>query len=91
MLQQLGRAAAVSILLQQGPQLDAHILLPHPIQAPDPDTFEEQIEIAQKLNEKIGAINEILESKEQFLENLIAYKRIMYYEYVTGKKEVPEF
>lgn len=52
--------------------------------------IEEQIEIAQKLNEKIGAINEILESKEQFLENLIAYKRIMYYEYVTGKKEVPE-
>ena len=52
--------------------------------------IEEQIEIAQKLNEKIGAINEILESKEQFLENLIAYRRIMYYEYVTGKKEVPE-
>lgn len=52
--------------------------------------IEEQIEIAQKLNEKIAAINEILESKEQFLENLIAYKRIMYYEYVTGKKEAPE-
>ena len=36
---------AVSIHSQKGPQLDAHILLPHPIQAADSDTFEEQIEV----------------------------------------------
>lgn len=42
--QQTG-APAVSIHSQQGPQLDAHILLSHPIQATDSDTFEEQIEV----------------------------------------------
>lgn len=52
--------------------------------------IEEQVEIAKKLNEKVGAINKILESKERFLEDLIAYKKIMFYEYVTGKKEVPK-
>lgn len=42
--QQTG-APAVSIHSQQGPQLDTHILLPHPIQAAESDTFEEQIEV----------------------------------------------
>ena len=51
--------------------------------------FEEQCAIADELDKKIGAIDSIIEQKETFLEKLKSYKKVLFYEYVTGKKEVP--
>ena len=51
--------------------------------------IEEQKEIADVLDTKIAAIDNIIDQKELLLENLRNYQRMMYYEYVTGKKEVP--
>lgn len=52
--------------------------------------YAEQCEIADTLDAKIGAIDNIIEQKEAFLERLKAYKKVLFYEYVTGKKEVPQ-
>lgn len=52
--------------------------------------LEEQREIAKYLNEKCGEINEAIAKKEQFISELENYKKSLIYEYVTGKKEVPE-
>ena len=35
-------------------------------------------------------LNKIIEKKEQFISELENYKKSLIYEYVTGKKEVPE-
>lgn len=51
--------------------------------------IEEQKEIADILDAKIAAIDSIIDQKELFLDKLRNYQRVMYYEYVTGKKEVP--
>ena len=53
--------------------------------------LEEQREIITFLNEKCNQINKIIEKKEQFIRELENYKKSLIYEYVTGKKEVPEF
>ena len=51
--------------------------------------IDEQIEIAHYLDIKIPEINELVEKKEAFLEELNNYKKSLIFEYVTGKKEVP--
>ena len=43
------------------------------------------------LNRKIFEMDKIIQKKEQFLVELENYKKSLIYEYVTGKKEVPEF
>lgn len=50
--------------------------------------YDEQKEIADYLDEKCAAIDEIIEKKQQLLTELDAYKKSVIYEYVTGKKEV---
>lgn len=52
--------------------------------------YEEQCEIADLLDKKIGAIDDIIQNKETFLDRIKAYKKVLFYEYVTGKKEVPQ-
>ena len=49
----------------------------------------EQKEIADYLDKKCAAIDTLIEKKQQFIEELTAYKKSLIYEYVTGKKEVP--
>lgn len=51
---------------------------------------KEQQEIAVYLNKKIPQINRFIIKKEKFVDELKSYKRSLIYEYVTGKKEVPE-
>ena len=52
--------------------------------------LEEQKAIADYLDTKCAEIDQIIESKGQQLEALEEYKKSMIYEYVTGKKEVPQ-
>ena len=52
--------------------------------------LEEQREIITFLDKKCNQINKIIEKKEQFVNELENYKKSVIYEYVTGKKEVPE-
>ena len=50
----------------------------------------EQQEIAAYLDQKCAEIDALITQKEQFLTELESYKRSLIYEYVTGKKEVPQ-
>lgn len=50
--------------------------------------LEEQIEIANYLDDKCSKINELIKIKKQKIEELNSYKKSLIYEYVTGKKEV---
>lgn len=52
--------------------------------------YEEQCAIADYLDGKITAIDSIIAQKEAMLEKLKNYKKSLIYEYVTGKKEVPQ-
>ncbi len=52
--------------------------------------IEEQNEIAAYLDKKCTEIDSLISKKEQFLTELEAYKKSLIYEYVTGKKEVPQ-
>lgn len=52
-------------------------------------TVKEQSEIADYLDKKCAAIDNLIAQKEKFLLELEDYKKSMIYEYVTGKKEVP--
>ena len=52
---------------------------------------KEQQEIAVYLNKKIPQSDQLIIKKEKFVDELKSYKRSLIYEYVTGKKEVPEF
>lgn len=52
--------------------------------------LEEQIEVANYAEKKSNEINVLISKKEQFLTELESYKKSMIYEYVTGKKEVPQ-
>ena len=52
---------------------------------------KEQQEIAVYLNKKIPQIDQLIIKKEKFDDELKSYKRSLIHEYVTGKKEVPEF
>lgn len=50
---------------------------------------EEQQEVVAYLDEKCGAIDALIEKKQQIITELESYKKSLIYEYVTGKKEVP--
>lgn len=52
-------------------------------------SMEEQKEIVAYLSRKIPAVNTLIEKKQQFIDELTAYKKSLIYEFVTGKKEVP--
>lgn len=52
--------------------------------------YEEQCQIAEYLDGKIGELNLIICQKEKMVDELKAYKSAMIYEYVTGKKEVSQ-
>lgn len=51
---------------------------------------DDQMEIVSYLNGKIPEMDKLIQKKEQFLVELENYKKSMIYEYVTGKKEVPQ-
>ncbi len=53
-------------------------------------TCNEQEEILSYLDSKLTEIDSLISKKEQFLNELESYKKSMIYEYVTGKKEVPQ-
>lgn len=53
-------------------------------------SYEEQKEIANYLDQKCSAIDELIVKKEQYLSEIANYKKSLIYEYVTGKKEVPQ-
>lgn len=52
--------------------------------------MEEQEEIAQYLDEKCKIIDNLITKKEQYLSEIENYKKSLIFEYVTGKKEVPQ-
>lgn len=52
--------------------------------------IEEQTRIADFLDDKCGRVDSIIEDKKAQLEAIENYKKSLIYEYVTGKKEVPE-
>ena len=54
-----------------------------------PPNLEEQREIADYLDSKCAAIDTLKSKKQQFIDELTAYKKSLIYEFVTGKKEVP--
>ena len=51
--------------------------------------YKEQKEIADYIDEKSREIDRLIDTKNQLLIELDAYKKTVIYEYVTGKKEVP--
>lgn len=56
---------------------------------PVPPLLEQKI-IANYLDNKCAEIDKIISSKEEQLNTLDEYKKSLIYEYVTGKKEVPQ-
>ena len=50
----------------------------------------EQREIVNYLNVKCAEIDNLIAKKEQYLAEIENYKKSLIYEYVTGKKEVPQ-
>lgn len=53
-------------------------------------SIQEQEEIADYLDSKCSAIDDLIAKKEQYLSEIENYKKSLIYEYVTGKKEVPQ-
>ena len=53
-------------------------------------SMEEQEEIAEYLDAKCGEINRIINAKQKQIEEVSILKKSLIYEYVTGKKEVPQ-
>ena len=53
-------------------------------------SLKEQVEIIEYLDNKIPEIDNLIAKKEGFLTELESYKKSLIYEYVTGKKEVPQ-
>ena len=51
---------------------------------------EVQESIATYLDKKCTEINACIDNKQRQIEVLEEYKKSLIYEYVTGKKEVPE-
>ena len=51
---------------------------------------EEQEEIVRYLDDKCSSIDKLIDKKEQILIEMESYKKSLIYEYVTGKKEVPQ-
>lgn len=54
------------------------------------DNETDQNAIVNYLDDKCGELNKIIEDKRKQLETLEEYKKSLIYEYVTGKKEVPD-
>ncbi len=52
--------------------------------------FADQQQIADYLNSKCTDIDNVVATKQKQLETLAEYKKSVIYEYVTGKKEVPD-
>ena len=52
--------------------------------------YEEQKEIADYLDKKCSAIDDLITKKEHYFSEIENYKKSLIYEYVTGKKEVPQ-
>lgn len=52
--------------------------------------IKEQREIAEYLKHKCTQLDEIIDKKEQYLREIENYKKSLIYEYITGKKEVPQ-
>lgn len=55
-----------------------------------PHKKEEQQAIADYLDDKCSKIDAIIQDKQQQLKKLEQYKKAIIFEYVTGKKQVPE-
>ena len=53
------------------------------------EDYDEQNALVNYLDEKCGEIDTIIEEKNEQLAALADYKKSLIYEYVTGKKEVP--
>lgn len=53
-------------------------------------SLEEQQEIVTYLDQKCSAIDDLIAKKEKYLSEIENYKKSLIYEYVTGKKEVPQ-
>lgn len=53
-------------------------------------SWNEQEKIICYLNNRIKEIENLIEKKEQYLSEIENYKKTLIYEYVTGKKEVPQ-
>lgn len=53
-------------------------------------SLQEQKEIAQYLDKKCNDIDAIISYKENYIMEIENYKKSLIYEYVTGKKEVPQ-
>ena len=53
-------------------------------------SIEEQNEIIEYLDRKLEDINKLVEKKVLLIKQLEEYKKSLIYEYVTGKKEVPQ-
>ncbi len=53
-------------------------------------SVEEQRKIVNYLKQKCKEIDELIGKKEQYLSEIVNYKKSLIYEYVTGKKEVPQ-
>lgn len=51
--------------------------------------YEEQVDIGSFLDNTISDINDVITQKNTELEVLSEYKKSLIYEYVTGKKEIP--
>jgi type I restriction enzyme S subunit len=50
--------------------------------------LNEQVNISKHLDIRVMGINDTIKYKEQFVDEISNYKKILIYEYVTGKKEV---
>lgn len=48
--------------------------------------LQEQMEIADYLDQKCAALDELIEKKERFVLEIESYKRSLIYEYITGKR-----
>lgn len=52
--------------------------------------LEEQNEIVRYLDEKCKYVDSLVARKERFVEELKEYRKTVIYEYITGKREVPD-
>lgn len=50
--------------------------------------IDEQIEIADFLDIQVEKIDELINKKKKFVNEIREYKKVLIYEYITGKKEV---
>ena len=79
--------SSTSNLVRDGQAMRWANFIQLPITIPPAD---EQTQIANFLDAKCAEIDSIIASKKAQLETLDAYKKSLIFEYVTGKKEVPE-